>query len=149
MIKLLRMDLNEFILSCNARNLREGTIIHYEEAYRQIIKYFDEDMQISDISNETFNEFILKVKENHDIQSQTLQTYARDLKTIIYFYMKQEYATTFKIELPKVDKHPIETYTDKELEMLLKKPDVKKCEFCRIQRLCYNSLFPFYWNKSN
>lgn len=127
--KTFKDGFNEFILSCNARNLREGTIIHYEEAYRQIIKYFDEDMQISDISNETFNEFILKVKENHDIQSQTLQTYARDLKTIIYFYMKQEYATTFKIELPKVDKHPIETYTDKELEMLLKKPDVKKCSF--------------------
>ena len=76
---------------------------------------------ISDISNKTFNEFILKAKKNHDIKSQTLQTYARDLKTIIYFYMKQEYATTFKIELPKVDKHPIETYTDEELRNVIEK----------------------------
>lgn len=43
--------------------------------------------------------------------------------------MKQEYTTTFKIELPRVDKKPIETYTDEELEILLKKPNLKKCEF--------------------
>jgi len=119
----------EFILNCKAKNLRDGTINHYEDAYRQIIKYLDETILLADISKKTFENFILETKKNKNIKSQTLHTYCRDLKTIIYFYMKQEYTTTFKIELPRVDKQPIETYTDEELEVLLKKPNLKKCEF--------------------
>ena len=43
--------------------------------------------------------------------------------------MKQEYLPHFEINIPKADKYPIETYTDKELRQLLKKPDVRKCNF--------------------
>lgn len=127
--KTFKDGFEEFILNCRARNLREGTIKHYREAYIQIIKYLNEDLLLSDINKKTFEEFIIEASKNHKIKSQTLNTYARDLKTIIYFFMKQEYINTFKIELPRVDKKPIETYTDEELEILLRKPNLKKCEF--------------------
>jgi len=39
------------------------------------------------------------------------------------------YIEPFKIELLKVEKQVKETYTDSELTILLKKPDVKKCKF--------------------
>lgn len=139
--KTFKDGFNEFILNCKARNLREGTIKHYEEAYKQIIKYFDEDILLSDISNKSFNDFILKTKKNHDIKSQTLNTYARDLKTIIYFFIKQEYTPTFKIELPKVDKYPIETYLDEELEILLKKPNIKQCKFVEYRDYVITAFF--------
>jgi len=35
----------------------------------------------------------------------------------------------FKIKLPKVDKPLKETYTDTELKILLRKPNVKTCDF--------------------
>lgn len=119
----------EFILSCRARNLREGTIKHYNEAYKQIIKYLDESTLLVDINQKIFEEFILTVKAKKDINSQTLYTYSRDFKTIINFFIKQGYTDKFKIILPKVDIHPIQTYSDKELQKLLKRPDMKKCEF--------------------
>jgi integrase/recombinase XerD len=40
-----------------------------------------------------------------------------------------EYMSTFKIKLPRVDKNAIETYSDAELKILLKKPDLNKCTF--------------------
>lgn len=127
--KTFKDGFEEFILNCKARNLREGTIKHYKEAYTQIIKYLNKDLLLSDINKKVFEGFIIEASKNDKIKSQTLNTYSRDLKTIMYFFMKQEYTNTFKVELPRVDKKPIETYIDEELEILLKKPNLKKCDF--------------------
>ena len=43
--------------------------------------------------------------------------------------MKNDYMKSFKILLPKTDKETIECYTDTELKILLKKPDLKRCNF--------------------
>jgi integrase/recombinase XerD len=43
--------------------------------------------------------------------------------------MEMEYLSNFKIPIPKVDKKLKETYTDTELKALLKKPDLKTCNF--------------------
>lgn len=43
--------------------------------------------------------------------------------------MRMDYMTTFRISLPKVDKTAIESYSDAELKILLKKPDLKRCTF--------------------
>lgn len=139
--KTFKEGFEEFILNCRARNLREGTIKHYTESYRQIIRYLDENLLLADINKKIFENFIIEVKKNKDVNSQTLNTYARDLKTIIYFFMKQEYVKTFKIELPRVDKKPIETYTNEELALLLKKPNLKKCEFTEYRNYVITTFF--------
>jgi integrase/recombinase XerD len=36
----------EFIYNCKVRNLRDGTIRHYQDSYVSITRYFDEDMLI-------------------------------------------------------------------------------------------------------
>jgi integrase/recombinase XerD len=119
----------EFIDSCKARNLRPGTITHYNESYKVITRYFDKNIDLKEIDKKFFEDFVLSCKKNKNIGEQTLHTYCRDLKTILYFFMKMEHMKNFKIELPKVDKKTIETYSDAELKILLKKPDIKKCTF--------------------
>lgn len=47
----------------------------------------------------------------------------------MYYFMKLGYLDEFKITNIKFDKHIIETYTDSELKLLLKKPSIKKCTF--------------------
>lgn len=34
----------EYILNCKARNLRDGTIKHYRDSIKRILKYLDADM---------------------------------------------------------------------------------------------------------
>lgn len=119
----------EYLLNCKARNLRDGTIKHYTDTIKQIQKYIDEDMLIKDISKSTIDNFIIQLRSNPVLNDQSLYTYARDLKTLLYFFMKQEYLPQFKITIPKADKRPIETYTDKELQVLLKKPNLRHCSF--------------------
>ncbi|MBK1809172.1 phage integrase family protein [Clostridium sp. YIM B02505] len=127
--KTFKDGFEEFIDSCKARNLRPATINHYQESYKSITRFLDEQMLIKDIKQSTVDNFVRDCKDKLDISSQTLFTYTRDLKTILYYFMRMEYMKEFKIKLPQVDKKAIETYTDAELKILLKKPDLKNCSF--------------------
>ena len=118
--KTFKDGCEEYLLDCKARNLREGTLKHYKDAMKQLYKYIPEDTPITEMNAKTFKRFIIEMQERHDINSQSLNTYSRDLKTIMYFFMRQEYIPTVKLNVPKVDKTPVETYTDSELMELLK-----------------------------
>jgi integrase/recombinase XerD len=74
-------------------------------------------------------QFIISLRDDPAINEVSMGTYARDLKTLLRFFMKCEYLPYFEIKIPKTDKQPIETYTDAELRQLLRKPDVRKCNF--------------------
>lgn len=119
----------EYLLDCKARNLREGTIRHYKDTTKQLKKYIGEDTLVKDITKETINDFVIELRDNPLINDQSLYTYARDLKTLMYFFMKKEYLQYYKINIPRADKQPIETYTDEELLVLLKKPNLRHCSF--------------------
>ena len=119
----------EYILDCKARNLRQGTIKHYTDTMVQLKKYVGCDTLVKDMTKNTFDDFIIELRDNPVINEQSLNTYARDLKTIMRYFMKREYIPYFDIAIPKVDKQPIETYTDRELLKLLKKPNLKHCTF--------------------
>ena len=119
----------EYILDCKARNLREGTIHHYQESIKQIYKRIPPDTPISSMNKQTMADFYIALREDPDLNEVTMGTYARDLKTLMRFFMKCQYIPHFEIQLPKADKAPIQTYTDDELRKLLKKPDVRKCIF--------------------
>jgi len=58
-----------------------------------------------------------------------MNTYLTGLRSIFNFFMEEGYMNKFKVELLKTEKKIKETYTDEELERILKKPNVKKCKF--------------------
>lgn len=119
----------EYLDNCKARNLRNGTIKHYVDTINQMYKYIDREMPIEELTIKTFDQFMMALRDNDSLNDTTLYTYGRDLKTLFYFFMKQEYMPTFKIKLAKADKQPIETYTDDELKKMLRKPNLKQCTF--------------------
>ena len=110
MKKLMKMTLatektfkdgcEEYLLDCKARNLREGTLKHYTDVMKQLYKYIPEDTPIEELNATTFKEFIIELRERPEINSQSLNTYARDLKTIMYFFMRQNYIDTVKLDVP-------------------------------------------------
>ena len=127
--KTFKDGCEEYLLDCKARNLREGTLKHYSDTMKQLYKYIPEDTPIEEMNANAFKSFVVDIGKRKDINSQSLNTYARDLKTIMYFFMRQDYIPTVKLNIPKVDKTPIETYTDSDLQKLLKKPNLKQCTF--------------------
>ena len=45
---------DKYLEYCRQRNLRQGTINHYKQSYTQFFKYFDPQMPIEDIDEQTY-----------------------------------------------------------------------------------------------
>lgn len=120
---------DQYLMNCNARNLRDGTIKHYKESMQQLFKHIDPSTPISSFGKDTMDSFVIDLKEKRNLNDVSLGTYSRDLKTLLYFFMEQEYIPSFRITLAKADKQPIETYSDADLMKMLKKPNLKQCKF--------------------
>ena len=123
---------NLYLQNCRQRNLREGTINHYKQSYTQFYKYFDPDMPLRLFTEESYNEYVVYLREtlHNDV---TINSYFRDLITTMQFLMDAEYVDRFKMKAIKTDKSSVETYTDEELRLLLQKPNIKKCSFIEYQ----------------
>ena len=64
-----------------------------------------------------------------ELSDNSINTYITNLRVFLYFLMKNEYVEKFEIKNIKVDEVLKEPYTDAEIEILLKKPDLNECEF--------------------
>ena len=122
----------KYLDNCRQRNLREGTINHYRQSYTQFYRYFNPEMPVEEFTKEKYNKYVVYLRTNFD-NDVSINSYLRDLITTLHFFMNEGYLEPFKMQAIKVDKNPVETYTDEELEKLLKKPDMKKCSFADYQ----------------
>jgi len=68
-------------------------------------------------------------KENDLLEEQTIATYVRSLRVILYFFMEKGYLKPFSFKLPMATKKVKKTYTVDEIEKLLEKPNMKTCRF--------------------
>jgi integrase/recombinase XerD len=118
-----------FVRSCEVRNLRHATILRYENTMRSVYKFIEPKTLIKDITKDIVDGFVLHCRKDLNIKDITINTYLRGLKTILYYFMKMEYMKKFHIALIKYDKEIIETYSQAELEVLIKKPNTRKCHF--------------------
>lgn len=120
---------DEFILYCKSRNLRPATITHYDNSMLVTYQGIPYKTKISEITSETVDDFKLFLRNKTTENDVTQNTNIRSLRTVLYYFMKLGYMKTFQICEIKVDRQIILTYTDMELNLLLKKPDLKKCSF--------------------
>ena len=73
--------------------------------------------------------FIIYLRSTSKANEITINTYLRTMRAFLYFCMDCGYLEQYKIVMPKVEKKVKETYTDQELERLMKKPNINKCSF--------------------
>ena len=123
---------DRYILNCKQRNLRQGTIKHYKQSYTQFYKYFDRNMLLSEITEQTYKDYVVFLCSTIE-NDVSVNSYLRDLITTFHFWMNEGYVPYFKMQAIKVDKHNIEIYSDSELKILLQKPDLKRCKFTEYQ----------------
>lgn len=119
----------DYMAKCRARNLSDKTLEIYEVRFSVFQKYLNgKELKPSEIDQNVIDGFILYLQKRgcNDI---TVQSYIRDIRAFFYYLMNNGFTPEYKIKLPKADKKIKETYTDEELKKLLKKPNLKRCEF--------------------
>lgn len=121
----------DFKDKCQIKNLSKETIKLYENQFTIFYRFLDDtSLLISEVTSKTVDNFILDLRsDNHNCNEITVNSYLRGIRAFLYYCMDMNYLPQFKIHIPKVDKKLKETYTDTELKVLLKKPDLKTCSF--------------------
>lgn len=135
------LSLNEgfekFIQKCTVKNLSPKTIVYYEVEFKRFIAYVSGETLLENIDAECIEQYVIYLKNNSNANDITISTYMRAIRAIFYYLMKMGYMESFPITIPKAVKKVKETYTDRELEILLKKPQINKCTFTEYKTWVY------------
>lgn len=117
-----------FLQKCRARNLSEKTLLDYQDKLRPFIQYSGSTI-VGDVSGSVVDGYVIWFKETHNVSDISLASYLRPLRAFLYWCMDTGRITRFQVRIPKADKQIKEVYTDDDLDILLKKPDIKTCSF--------------------
>ena len=125
--KTMEEGFQDFITQCKVKNLSERTIVYYKQCNKEFTAFYNGE--IANINIDVVSNFILYLKDKPSIQDTTINIWLRGLRVIFYYWMGRNYMEKFKISLIKTEKNIKETYTEAELKKLLKKPNMKICNF--------------------
>jgi integrase/recombinase XerD len=128
-LKTLDEAFEEFQQFNKIKDLSEWTIIDYGISYQLFTKFYGGENLCNSVELQTINAFIAYLKENRKTNNISINTYLVHLRAFINYCIRLGYAEPFKIPMLKAVKKIKETYTDNEINILLKKPDMKKCRF--------------------
>jgi len=113
-------------------NLSARTIKHYDTIMELLEKFFGglDGVYCSNIKRDTIDEFIEFLQDrNPEIRATSINSYLKDLRAVLYYFMERGYMKNFAVKLLKEDVGTKETYTSGEIDLLLQKPNLKKCDF--------------------
>ena len=128
--KITTKDAFENFIRCKKiKNLAPQSIVTYENDFRYFSEHYPSSGLCSNITKETVYGFIEYIREKKNANEVTVYSYMTHIRAILYYFMEEGYTPKFNIEMPKKEKTIKPTYTDRELEKLLAKPNLKKCSF--------------------
>ena len=132
-LKMPKQELNNFEdvfhifeASQNAKGVSETTLNNYKYNLKNISKYLDVKKPFDDVTKSDVEQMVVAMRKA-GLAHNSIATYVRTLKTFYNWCVAVGYPS---IEVPAIkEKETVkETYTDAELERLLRRPS-KDCDF--------------------
>lgn len=117
----------DFIISRKSKGLSDKTLTTYNHHFKAISHHLDCNIPIEDLSKSELENMISSMREA-GLAPNTISSYVRTMKAFLSWCNNEE-ITNLKIQSYKSEETIKENYTDKELEKLLKKPNMRKCAF--------------------
>ena len=116
----------EFITDSAARGLSSKTLRTYENHFHCVSLHFDTEIRLSELTRSTLNEMVVSMRES-GLATNSICSYTRVVTTFLNWCNRQQYC---QVTMPKYKEEETlkETYTDEELEQLLKRP-ADTCRF--------------------
>lgn len=131
------------------RNLSEYTIKYQNNYFRKFKNYIDdEEFLIKDISINIIDDYIYSMMENGN-KTKSINTALIALNAFLHWCMDNDYCNRFKTKLIKQDEIIKDTYSEEQLLKLLKKPNIKKCNFAEYRNWVIINYLVSTGNRSN
>ena len=119
---------DEFIKTCNVKNLSKYTITYYTDCHYSLLK-FKNPLYLEEVDTYFIQEYILHLKNETNISFNSINFRLRGIRTMVNYGYKMGYIEKIDVPLLKVDKEVKDTYSTEQIKSLLSKPDLKKCSF--------------------
>jgi len=115
----VKEGIERFLHYTNEKHLVEDTIKDYYACCKYFLNWLGEDVYCADINNITFENYryFLKTKK---LANATVNNYLRHIKVAINYFIEKGWTTYFKMKLDKRIKVKKISYTNEEMEKLLK-----------------------------
>ena len=110
-----------------AKGISETTLRNYKQHLHSISKYLDIDMSIADLTKSDLDLMVVSMRKA-GLAFNSVATYVRRMRAFLNWCNREGYCALQMANIREKDT-VIETYSDEELEALLKKPK-KDCDFC-------------------
>lgn len=124
----LQEILARYLKHCESKNLAERTKEDYEYKVNKFISHVDAK-HINDINPRVVEDYRLHLMER-DLSDSSVNSKLKAVRAYLYYAMRLGFLEHgFKVKMIKEKKKVKETYTKKELELLLEKPDLENCGF--------------------
>ena len=134
MRKLNDLKVNEafeqYVISKKARGVKDVTIRTITYHFKSMSKYLDMDRCFWELTQEDLDKMVVGMREAGLAQN-TIASYLRVLVAFLHWCNERGY-TTLKMKNIKQEEVVKETYTDEELERLLKRPGAS-CSFSQFR----------------
>ena len=128
-----------FIRKCRVKNLSAQTIKTYEDKLKRFIEFVEPTTMVAELTSDVIDSYILGLRDDEDINDVTIATLLRHVRAFIYYCQECGYVESYKIHIPKAEKKIKETYSVEELERLLAKPDVHRCNFSEFKTWAFEN----------
>lgn len=112
-----------------AKNLSVHTIRQYDDSLKIFKEFYDCNNLCSTITESTIFAFTAFLRKRGNMNDISINTHLRPIRAMCYYFMKLGYTEPFQITMVKTQKQIKETYTDYEIEILLRKPKISKTTF--------------------
>ena len=135
MMKKIRMNCTatldetfaDFLLSRRAKGLAEKTLESYSSQWKAVARHLDTGTDIAALQKADLDAMIVSMRDA-GLSPNSINSYTRVLKSF-FSWCNEQGLTRLNIPLYKAEETVKETYSDAELNALLKKPDIRKTTF--------------------
>ena len=117
----------EFISAKRAKGLVNKTIHSYVNHFQAVSRHLNVEQDIVNLCKSDLDKMIASMRDA-GLSPNSINSYTKMLKSFLS-WCNQEGITSLNIPIYRGEETVKDTYTDKELEVLLQKPDIRKCSF--------------------
>lgn len=125
--KTMKEFFDDFIIAKKAQGLADKTIKTYQSQIGAVSNHLDVNVPIEDITKSDLEKMVTSMR-NSNLAANSISTYVRILRVFLS-WCNEENITNLNMKPYKAEETVKETYSDSELQKLLKKPNLRKCNF--------------------
>lgn len=118
---------DDFLLMKKSTGLSDKTLITYKQHFSAIKKHLSVEKPIETMERKDLERMISSMRDT-GLAPTSIQSYTRTLKSF-FSWCNEEEITDLNLSRYRAQEPIKDTYTDRELELLLKKPNMRTCNF--------------------